>query len=76
MAVKICSLDGTEIMNLDKIERSGNRLLIRGKVMGALPMAVVVSPEVVREALKLFNFKLFLFAITLLFRRSTATDKK
>ena len=51
------------------VRRDGNRLVLKGKVMGALPMTARLTPEEARQGLKLLNFRLVLFLLTFLFRR-------
>ncbi|MEY4269206.1 MAG: hypothetical protein RLZZ58_422 [Pseudomonadota bacterium] len=58
-----------ELMTVRRIERDGNHLVIRGKIFGAMPMVAKLSPGEARAALKLLDFKTFLFVLTLLFRK-------
>ncbi len=67
--MKLYSTDNSELMRIDAIEREGNRLVIRGKVFGAMPLTAQLRPEEARAALKLVNFKLAVFLLTLPFRR-------
>ena len=68
--MKLINSDGSELMRVDSIERDGNRLVIRGKVFGAMPMSARLEPEEARKGLKLLNARLVLFLLTFLFRRS------
>jgi hypothetical protein len=61
--------DGSELMRVESIEREGNRLIIRGKVFGAMPMTARLEPAEARKGLKLLNARLALFLLTFLFRR-------
>lgn len=67
--MKIISSDGSDLMTVSAIERDGDNLVIKGKVFGAMPMSAKLTPEEARKALKLFNFKLVFFLLTLPFRR-------
>jgi hypothetical protein len=67
--VKLQSTDGNELMTVSALERDGNSLLIKGKVFGAMPMSARLRPEAARAALKLLTPRLFLFLLTLPFRR-------
>ncbi len=67
--MKLYSPDKSELMDVSAIERSGNELLIKGKVFGAMPMTARLKPEEARKALKLVNLKLALFILTLPFRK-------
>jgi hypothetical protein len=62
------SADNSKLMEIDALERSGNDLLIKGKVFGAMPMTARLSPAEARKGLKLVSFKLALFLLTFLFR--------
>jgi len=62
------SPDNTKLMEIEALERSGNDLLIKGKVFGAMPMTARLSPAEARKGLKLVGFKLGLFLLTFLLR--------
>lgn len=66
--MKLYSTDNAPLMQVDKIERSGSDLLIKGKVFGAMPMTARLTPAEARNGLKLLNFKLAMFLITFLLR--------
>jgi hypothetical protein len=62
------SPDNSKLMEVEALERSGNELLIKGKVFGAMPMTARLTPAEARKGLKLVNFKLVLFLLTFLLR--------
>jgi hypothetical protein len=62
--------DNTVLMEIEKIERKGNNLVIKGKVFGAMPMSAQLSPQEARNGLKLLNWRTLLFLVTLIFRKS------
>lgn len=66
--MKIKSADGSELMQVNALERDGNLLVIKGKIMGAMPMTAKLSPGEFRKGFGLLNFKLFLFLLTFPFR--------
>jgi len=70
--VKLQSADGGELMEVVALERDGNRLTIRGKVFGAMPLDARLGPEAARAALKLLTPGLIWFLLTLPFRREKA----
>ena len=37
------SADNSKLMEIDRLERSGNNLLIKGKVFGTMPMTAPIS---------------------------------
>ena len=62
------SPDNSKLMEIDALERSGNDLLIKGKVFGAMPMTARLSPAEARKGLKLVGFRLGIFLLTFLLR--------
>ena len=62
------SPDNSKLMEIEALERSGNELLIKGKVFGAMPMTARLTPTEARKGLKLVNFKLAWFLLTFLLR--------
>ncbi len=67
--MKIYDANDTELMEVRAIAREDGKLVIRGKIFGAMPMVAKVTPQEARAALKLLDFKTILFIISLLFRR-------
>jgi hypothetical protein len=65
----ILDANDKELMAIRKLEREGSTLVIRGKIFGAMPMVAKLTPAEARAALKLIDFKTFLFLLTMLFRR-------
>ena len=65
----ILDANDKELMAIRKMERDGNALVIRGKIFGAMPMVAKLTPSEARAALKLIDFKTFVFLLTLLLRR-------
>jgi hypothetical protein len=64
----LLSPDNSKLMEIEALERSGNELLIKGKVFGAMPMTARLTPAEARKGLKLVNLKLALFLLTFLLR--------
>jgi len=64
----LLSQDNTKLMEIEALERSGNDLLIKGKVFGAMPMTARLTPVEARKGFKLVSFKLALFLLTFLLR--------
>lgn len=67
--MKLYSPDGSELMEIDRLERDGSELVIKGKVFASLPMTARLKPEDARAGLGLLNYRLVLFLISLIFRR-------
>ncbi len=68
--MKLLSPDRRELMTVSSIERQNDRLVIKAKVFGTMPMTAALTPENLREGLKLLGFRGVLFAFTMLFRSS------
>ena len=68
--MKIYAADKSELMQVSKIERKGDDLVIKGKVFGTMPMSATLTPEQARAAMKLLTPRLILFLLTLPFRQS------
>ena len=73
--MKIFAADKSELMQVSKIERSGNDLVLKGKVFGTMPMSATLTPEQARAAFKLLSVQLVLFLITMPFRSSKGAKK-
>ena len=67
--MKIYAHDGSELMEVESLDRDGNQLVIKGKVFGSMPMSARLKPEEARQGLKLLSPGLIGFLLTLLFRR-------
>lgn len=65
----ILDANDKELMAIRKISGEAGSLVIRGKIFGAMPMVAKLTPAEARAALKLIDFKTFVFLLTLLFRR-------
>ena len=68
--MKIYAADGSELMEVSELDTDGNRLVIKGKVFGSMPMSARLQPGEARRGLRLLNFKLIIFLLTFLFRKS------
>ncbi len=67
--MKLFGPDNNELMQVTAFEREGNKLVMKGKVFGSMPMTAKLTPREARNALKLLNFRLFFFLLTFLFRK-------
>lgn len=68
--MKLLDTNQGELMAVNKLERDGSDLLIKGKIYGSMPMTARLTPEEARGVLKLLSFRLVVFLITFLFRSS------
>lgn len=67
--MQLKTTDNESLMDVRGLAQQGNDLVIDGRIMGALPIRAVLTPDQARAALKLIDFKTFLFLLTILFRR-------
>jgi hypothetical protein len=68
--MKIFGRDNSELMEIHSLEPEDGTLLIKGKVFASMPMTAKLTPKEARNAFKLLNFKLAVFLLTFLFRKS------
>jgi hypothetical protein len=67
--MKFVGPDGSELIMVTAVDRDGDKLVIKGKVFGAMPISARLTPAEARRGLKLLNFRLWLFLLTFLLRR-------
>lgn len=68
--MKLYASDNSDMMEVGKITRQGDNLIVEGTIMGAMPIRAIVKPAEVRRMFKVMDFKTLLFAVTMLFRTS------
>ena len=67
--MKLYSSDGSEMMEVTKIVPDGNRLLLSGTMMGAMPIEVVLNGTEMRKLFPLLNLRIVLTALRMLFSK-------
>jgi hypothetical protein len=73
--IKLHGPDNKEMMAVNTLTREGDVLIIKGKIFGTMPLTAKLYPEEARAFLKMLNFKLAWFLLTLPFRRSVKQKK-
>jgi hypothetical protein len=68
-AMKLYAGDDRELMDISKIVREGNALLLKGKIFGSMPVTPKLTPAEVRAALQLLDWRTLIFVICMVFRR-------
>jgi len=68
--VKIFGADNKELIAISAIERDGAELVLRGKILGTLPMSARIRPEEARRGLKLLDWRTAMFVLSLPWRRA------
>ena len=66
--MKLLNRDHSLLMDISRFERDGSTLVVRGTIMGAMPVQAVLTPSEARTALRQLGFRGLVFLITLLFR--------
>jgi len=68
--MKLFNPNGSPLMDVNEFKRAGNNFLISGKItmLGAMPLACVLTPSEARSAVRQIGFRNFLFLLTMLFR--------
>ena len=64
--MKILGPDNGELLQIASLETEGGKLVMKGKVFGSMPMTAKLTPQEARNGLKLLNFRLALFLLTVL----------
>lgn len=68
--MKLHTPEGRELMNVQRVAREGDQLVVRGLIMGTLPSRAVIRPEQIRAAFGLLSWGLIWGVIALLFKRA------
>jgi hypothetical protein len=68
--MKIFGPDNQELIVIAAIERDGAELVLRGKILGTLPMSARIRPEEARRGLKLLDWRTAMFVLSLPWRRA------
>lgn len=69
--MQLKTIDNDSLMDVHALRKDGNNLVVEGRIMGALPIQAVLTPDQARAALKLLNVKTVLFLLTILFRNGS-----
>jgi hypothetical protein len=59
--MKLMSKDGIEMMDVASLERVGDVLVVKGKIMRAMPATIHLRPEDLWQAFSLFRWPLLLW---------------
>lgn len=74
--MKVYSKDGVEMMDVKTIELEGEKLVIKGKMMGAMAAVIHIKPEDMWEAFTLFPVSVKMRMPRLLWKGWRASRKK
>ena len=68
--MRLYTPDKTVLMDVSRVTRHPDGIVIEGKIMGTMPMKAVLRPEELRAALKLASPGLLWQLIRMLFKRT------
>jgi hypothetical protein len=66
--MKMVSKEGQTLVDVKSIQRDGRDLVMKAKLMDAYSMPIVVTPQAVRDGLKLLSWKVFWYLPLMLVR--------
>jgi hypothetical protein len=66
--MKLMSKDGVEMMDIRSLEREGDVLVVKGKIMRSMPATIHLRPEDLWQAFTLFTWPTLLRLPLLLFK--------
>ena len=69
--MKLYGTDQRELLTVNRIDRDGNKLVIKARVFGTMPLTATLTPANVREGLRLLRWSGIFFLLSMPFRRST-----
>jgi hypothetical protein len=58
--MKMFTRDGIEMLDVKSIDREGENLVLKGKMMGTMSTAIYLRPEDLWQALRLLSWRLIL----------------
>lgn len=67
--MKLYGSEGVLLMEVEAVKATDQSIQIKGRMMGQVPMRVIVGPQELREVWKLLTFKVVWQALLLFFRK-------
>lgn len=74
--MKIFSKEGVEMMDIKSISRDGEKLIVKGKVMGAMSTTFLIKPEDCWQAAQLLGLRVIMYLPLLLLKGCWSLRKK
>lgn len=62
--------EGGELIEIMTVSPEGDRVVIHGKIMGAMPMKAVLKPEQLRQGFRFLTPRLIWTLVVMLFKRT------
>jgi hypothetical protein len=60
--------DGSDIMAIEAIALEKGNIVIRGKIMGAMPLSAIIRPDQLRHGIKLISLRVVFRGLWMLIR--------
>jgi hypothetical protein len=73
--MKLFTPEKAELLNVTAIAPHRDGLIIHGRIMGAMPMKAVLTPQELRRTFRLFGPRLYWTLLLMLFRRGPSPAK-
>jgi hypothetical protein len=73
--MKLFTPEKVELLNVTAIAVHRDGIIIHGRIMGAMPMKAVLTPQELRRTFKLFGPKLYWTLFAMLFKRGPRPAK-
>ena len=67
--MKLSNLDKTTLMEVAALTRDGDNLVVKGTILGSMPITCMLTPSEARSVFGLLTPRLVFFLLTFLFRR-------
>jgi hypothetical protein len=67
--MKLFTPEKAELLNVTAVAPHRDGLIIHGRIMGAMPMKAVLTPQELRQTFRLFGPKLYWTLLLMLFKR-------
>jgi hypothetical protein len=68
MSMKMLDTYGNVMMEIVSLERKGDSLLMKGKMMGTMPATIYIKPKEVWQGMRLLRWPIISYLPLLLFR--------
>lgn len=73
--MKLHGSEGVLLMEVTSITKNGRNIHIKGKMMGQVPMTIVLGPSNLREAIKMLSGSVIWQAAKMFFMRGESPKK-
>jgi hypothetical protein len=73
--MKLFTPEKAELLNVTAVAAHRDGLIIHGRIMGAMPMKAVLTPQELRRAFQLLGPKLYWALFLMLFKRGPQPTK-